>query len=469
MESSTAIEQVYEFRRSRLEHAFEILARPKFQKKLQNRITKPTFLFIDGYEFEYPAELPLDVKKQNNWAISHKLDCPQFESPLAGVGGYQFEADKRFYELSKEAAQLVWSESQLARELMQRHQGLWVVALEDLWRRLKDKPFVGTKPALTPKFEMLLPGFEAWLDKQFKAEHPQIVEKNRSGYSERQKRESTYFIRTKLMEMALAFISDLQDDCKHGLSVHCLMCERQMHPNLRASVEWRFPRDLCYRCVSVSDYHRVALMEEGLDQELARQAQVEAVQAISNLSHHQLWELLPADSYMNHALDLASRPKPEQITLLKYLAALSVNNLWDTKYHLLAAAGLEELIPRGRSRGIRSISSCGHLCLSEGERSICEELMRRGIPHSREPIYWELIGASAPNAREVFGEMRGDFLVGKTVLEFAGMYGQSAYDQKINEKIRLCKVHGIDMHVLYPDDLKTLPTRLDDLGLKAKG
>ena len=467
MEASTAIDQVYEFRKSRLEQAFEILDRPKFQKKLQNRITKPTFLFIYGYEFEYPAELPLDVQKQNNWAISHKLDCPQFESPLAGYNYISYQADRRFYEISREAAELVWSESHLAKELVDRHQGLWVVALENLWRRLKDKPFVGTKPALTPKFEMLLPGFEDWLNGRFTEEPARIIELINGQPKNGKKSQPSYFIKSKIMEMGLAFISDRQENCRHELSVNCLMCQRQMHPNLRASVEWRFPRDLCFRCVAVSDYHRVPLMEEGLDQELARQAQVEAVKTISNLSHHQLWELLPADSYMNHALDLASRQLSEQITLLKCLAALAINNLWDTKYHLLSAAGLEELIPRGRSRGIRSISSCGHLCLSEGERAICEELMRRGIPHGREPIYWELIGTSVPNAREVFGEMRGDFLVGTSVLEFAGMHGQSEYDHKIEEKITLCKVHGIEMHVLYPDDLKSLPTKLDELGLRS--
>lgn len=467
MEPSSAIEQVYEFRRSRLEQAFEILQRPGFQKKLQNRITKPTFLHIDGFKFEYPASLPLHVQKNNSWDISHTVDCPQFESPLAGYNYISYKADRRFYEISRQAAKLVWSESQLAKELVDRHQGLWVVALEDLWNRRLDKPSIGTKPALTPKFEMLYPGFEQWLNETFSEEPARIIELINGQPKKGNISQPSHFIKSRIMEMALAFISDFQDKCQHYLSIQCLMCERKMHPNLRASVEWRFPRDLCYRCVAVSDYHRVHLMEDGLDPELGREAQVEAVKTIGNLSNRQLWDLLPADSLMNHALDIAARPKPEQIILLKCLAALALNDLWQSKYHLLSAAGLEELIPKGRGRGIRSISSCGHLCLSEGERSICEELMRRGLPHGREPIYWELIGDSVPHAREVFGEMRGDFLVGKTVIEFAGMHGQIAYDQKIREKIRLCKVHGIDMQVLYPDDLKSLPTRLDEIGLPA--
>lgn len=468
MQSMSAIEQVFEFRRSRLEQAYETLKRPRFQRKLANRITKPTYFLIDGYSFEYPADLPLDISQRNDWAISHKSDCHLFVSPLDGLGSYEFEADESFYKVASMAAEKIWTESHLAKDLVDTHQGLWVTALEVIWRRIKDKPFVGTKPALTPKFELLLPGFEAWLDWELHYVRPIVVEKNRLGYSERQKSESAHFIRSKVMEMALSYISDKQQTCQHNLSVECLVCERELEPDLRASVEWRFPKNLCVRCVTIFDYHRRDLMEVGLDGDLARTAQIEAVQLLNPFTDNQLWELLPSSSHLYYVLDVASRPGIEQVQLLKSLAALAVNDLWETKYHLLAAAGLEELLPRGKSRGIRSVSSCGHLCLSEGERTICEELMRRGVPHGREPVYWKISGLNPSEGRSVFGEMRGDYIIGRTILEYAGLHGHAEYDQKMQTKLRLCSEHGIEMKVVYPDDLRLLPQKLDELGIPAK-
>jgi hypothetical protein len=92
-----------------------------------------------------------------------------------------------------------------------------------------------------------------------------------------------------------------------------------------------------------------------------------------------------------------------------------------------------------------------------GEREICEYLNARGVPHDREPVYGELAEGEISAA---FGAMRGDFLVGQTVIEYAGMSGNADYDEKMDLKIALCASFGVDLIVIYPNELGDLDAKL---------
>jgi hypothetical protein len=129
----------------------------------------------------------------------------------------------------------------------------------------------------------------------------------------------------------------------------------------------------------------------------------------------------------------------------------TMKKLFDSPQHFFHAAGLEALIPRGKGRGIRSISRCGHLCVSMGEREICEYLHENGVSHTKEPLYADLV----PEGSE-FGAMRGDFLVGDLVIEFAGLDGDEAYDAKISTKQSLAEKYGLKLIVVRPGDVKKL-------------
>jgi hypothetical protein len=123
--------------------------------------------------------------------------------------------------------------------------------------------------------------------------------------------------------------------------------------------------------------------------------------------------------------------------------------------HLLDAAGLLEGNFNPKSRGRRSISSCGHLCLSIGERAICELLFRRRIAHSREPLY-PVHGVHNPS-----GKSRADFLVGSLWIEFAGLKGQSDYDERMAKKVALATELKMDLLVIEPSNLESLDEFMD--------
>lgn len=127
--------------------------------------------------------------------------------------------------------------------------------------------------------------------------------------------------------------------------------------------------------------------------------------------------------------------------------------------HLLDAAGLLEGSFNSNSLGRRSISRCGHLCLSLGERAICELLFRRKIAHSREPLY-PVHEVHNPN-----GKSRADFLVGNLWIEFAGLKGKPDYDDRMEKKVALATELKIDLLVIEPSHLESLD-KLIDLNLR---
>jgi hypothetical protein len=52
--------------------------------------------------------------------------------------------------------------------------------------------------------------------------------------------------------------------------------------------------------------------------------------------------------------------------------------------------------------------------------------------------------------------MRGDFLVGNKVVEYAGLHGNAEYDTKMRLKSELAAKHGIDLLIIYPSDLANI-------------
>lgn len=469
---TTSIEEVYNFRRSRLDRAYEQIATKDFKKKLQNYIEKPVNLEIDGFEFHYQSTINVGIQKQNSLALRHTTTCSEYSDPL-DLNIYKFEADQRFYAVAKSAADLVLRNSKLCIDLIEKHGGMWFRALEAQFKSSVDKPYSRGPFLEYSLLELLLPGFQSWLEEEFEKGLPKTFQIN-NEYSQslfggsriREKRvpQSRYFTTHKIVEYTIDFIGDHRGKCRHLQNIVCQVCGASRQPNLYASVEWRFPTDICHRCVSISDYHPNALLQEGLDPQVAMDAQIEAVKFLNESTEIPLWSLLPADKYLYFALNLESRPQEELPSFLKVLAALNSGVEWESKYHLLSAAGLEQLIPRGKGRGIKSISSCQHLCLSEGERAICETLHQRRISHTREPIYADLI----VDDQGLFGMMRGDFLVGDLVLEFAGLTGDETYDTKMQLKRDLCEKFGIRLEVIEPSDLSDLALKLDQFGLKAK-
>jgi hypothetical protein len=106
-------------------------------------------------------------------------------------------------------------------------------------------------------------------------------------------------------------------------------------------------------------------------------------------------------------------------------------------------------------RGVRCIAEDGHVCLSLGEKTICDLLHRHGIVHEREvPYPWP-------------STFRADWAVGGTLIEYFGLTGEPVYDAKTAVKKNLAEEHGLKLIALYPRDLIERSRLLKKLGVDA--
>jgi hypothetical protein len=117
-----------------------------------------------------------------------------------------------------------------------------------------------------------------------------------------------------------------------------------------------------------------------------------------------------------------------------------------------------KVLPEGSqqmARGVRCIAEDGHVCLSLGEKTVCDILHRHGIPHEREVAY---PGSSA---------FRADWAVGETLIEYFGLAGDPGYDARTKAKRKLAAEHGLTVIALYPKDLAERSRLLKKLGIDA--
>lgn len=121
--------------------------------------------------------------------------------------------------------------------------------------------------------------------------------------------------------------------------------------------------------------------------------------------------------------------------------------------HLMNHLGLfvEERSGHG---GYRSFGECGHLCLSNAERSICDVLHKLGIHHDKEVPYPEHAELN-PN-----GRLRTDYVFDGRWVEFAGRMADEAYAERMEDKRRILGSHGIQLEIVLP---RTLVKFLEDL------
>jgi len=127
---------------------------------------------------------------------------------------------------------------------------------------------------------------------------------------------------------------------------------------------------------------------------------------------------------------------------------------WSNRYHQRHGGWLPALIacgvlPTGSERrvmGAATTASDGHACWSLGELHLDNWLHASGIPHTREPSYPE-------------SNMRADFAVGDTLVEYFGLTGLKDYDDIATEKVRLARRHRIKLVCIYPEDLENWERR----------
>jgi hypothetical protein len=138
----------------------------------------------------------------------------------------------------------------------------------------------------------------------------------------------------------------------------------------------------------------------------------------------------------------------------------TAKKLFGSWAHLLEGADLLSNRQRGRG-GHQSISTDGHLCLSLGERAICEYLTKNGCAHEKEPMYpfHEVLN---PN-----NLLRGDFLVNGVIIEFAGMMSNPNYASRMKTKQTLAKTMKLKWLKLEASSLNDLNLMLEEIKSEA--
>ena len=266
-----------------------------------------------------------------------------------------------------------------------------------------------------------------------------------------------------IKQLVLEIVDELnerREECIHFDDNICILCEMEVKPDLRRNLGLNFPNEICAWCFKVIDYHHEPLFDAGKSRDQIRDEALDGFRlAVSELKFP-FWRTAIATNDLLRNLNMR-RASPRKLRELVSITSSMPRDLcgFESDLHFINASGLENISHNPRSRGKKSISSCDHVCLSMGERDICEYLFSQGISHTREPFYGDLTGEIGITE---FGGMRGDFLIGNTVFEFAGMAGNAEYDMKMTLKQQLAEGYGIDLCVIYPNQLSKLGEIFDN-------
>ena len=241
--------------------------------------------------------------------------------------------------------------------------------------------------------------------------------------------------------------------CEHFEVSKCVICTLDFYP--QSNNEWvnRVPPVFCDICLTMgfsasTDFNK----HLGFSSEERKSNYVKGT-----VAYAEYFGFIPPSDYQKRKviqqLYKSGIPISELTFAIKVSSLLpwsdTAKKLFGSWAHLLEEAGLLTQSQRGRG-GHRSIASDGHLCLSMGERAICEFLTKNGITHEREPMY-PFDEVFNPN-----GLLRGDFLIGDLVIEFAGMMSNPDYAERMKTKEKLAKAKKIPW-------LKLETSSLDDL------
>lgn len=248
--------------------------------------------------------------------------------------------------------------------------------------------------------------------------------------------------------------------CDHFQEKICRLCSVNFWPQM--VVEWpsRVPPDYCGICLemafsSSTDFFRLM----SYSNKERKQNFVSGIKMFSDF-----FGFIPAVGTTKRRLITQLRRtgvSGEDLDLTLMASALlpwheTAKKLFGSWAHLLEEAQLLEHQQRGRG-GHRSFASDGHLCLSMGERAICEFLTRKSISHTKEPLYPQ------DDKLNPHSGLRGDFLVGSIFIEFAGMMDNKEYAGRMNQKKKLAKIKKIPWIKIEGSGLEDLNLMLEQI------
>ena len=248
--------------------------------------------------------------------------------------------------------------------------------------------------------------------------------------------------------------------CVHFEKSCCRLCGEDFYPQCGSEWAGLVPPEYCPICLELSlsrsnEFYRFL----GYKEEQRKSNAVEGIKVFceyfgfiprASIAKRRVISQLYDSGIREEELDMALRVS----SLLPSNG--SAKTMFGSWAHLLEAGNLLEQRQRGHG-GHQSIGSDGHLCLSMGERAICEYLTRKGLSHEKEPNY-PFDDKLNPN-----GLFRGDFRVGQVIVEFAGMMSDQKYAEKMDQKRRLADKFEIPWVKIESSDLENLDSMLTSI------
>jgi len=226
--------------------------------------------------------------------------------------------------------------------------------------------------------------------------------------------------------------------------VSCLLCGRSLHQQksyIFCSPDQAF---FCYPCVREHWWSPRSNLNRD-----------DTLRFISELTA--VTERVPSARFGTKRADFADLRPSRLADVLKLLRTSPsqecVKSHFGSWFVALVEAGVLPNGSQATNRGIRSVALDGHVCLSLGERTICDLFHRYGIKHRREVPY--------PGERA----FRADWEIGDIFIEYLGLTGDPGYDLKSREKERIAAIHRKELIKIYPRDLANRSSLLRKLEL----
>ena len=425
---------------------------------------------IGGLKQRHQMRVP---ESTNLRFMAHKADCDLYSDDISNGWKYEFHPSVR--GLVDEYSYILYENSPLLRYAIENFGGFWNVYVDAIqsasgksYADREETEVDGLKwQSFSYNFEYLLPGFSSWLIsdylsskfdvKRIRVWNLEALDGSYQGQHIEEREVDDFLVLNELERLIAQELMAFVESCNHPEPIKCELCGEIEMPDVPLNIGFNFPDTFCSFCSTIIGYSHPhpSFLNAGISVEDRKQSLISGFKSFLKIVNIPYWKSPLIGRIDIFPLDLRSKSTSERKKLAHILSSVpkfeNFHDLFQSPRHFLHEAGLESLIPPDKSRGIKSISRCGHLCLSNGERDICEYFYEMGIVHSREPFYKDLVRSTKD-----FGEMRGDFLVGNKVVEYAGLHGNAEYDTKMRLKSELAAKHGIDLLIIYPSDLANI-------------
>jgi len=217
----------------------------------------------------------------------------------------------------------------------------------------------------------------------------------------------------------------------------CPLCnEKFVEDSLPAPLTKRLGMDhldFCTPCLKKIVYQGTG------DKNASREQIIEYVRGLTNTLQQ-----IPSQGFGEGMSDFEGMTFEQRTAVFRVLqrkpSTERVKAVFGSWLQLLIEAGVLTEDVRRTSLGTQCVARDGHVCFSLGEKTIDDFLLAHQIVHNRDPGY--------PGSG-----YRADFAVNEVLIEYFGLQGDSDYDKKTEEKIKMCKSHNIELISIYPSDL----------------